>query len=66
MYFLGGSDGKESVCNVGAPGLIPGWRRFLWRRERHPTPVVLPGESHGQREESGRLWSIESQRVRHD
>ena len=22
--FLGGSDGKESVCNAGDPGLIPG------------------------------------------
>ena len=20
-----------------------------WRRQRHPTPVLLPGESHGQR-----------------
>ena len=24
MGFLGGSDGKESVCNVRDPGLIPG------------------------------------------
>ena len=23
--FLGGSDGKESACNAGDPGLIPGW-----------------------------------------
>ena len=22
--FLGGSDGKESACNAGDPGLIPG------------------------------------------
>ena len=22
-----GSDGKEAVCNVGDPGLIPGWGR---------------------------------------
>ena len=22
---------------------------FLWRRQRHPTPVLLPGKSHGQR-----------------
>ena len=21
-------DGKESACNVGDPGSIPGWRRF--------------------------------------
>ena len=23
LGFLGGSDGKESACNVGDPGLIP-------------------------------------------
>ena len=23
----GGSDGKESTCNAGDPGLIPGWER---------------------------------------
>ena len=22
---------------------------FIWRRQWHPTPVLLPGESHGQR-----------------
>ena len=27
--FPGGSDGKESVCNVGDLGLIPGWERSL-------------------------------------
>ena len=25
--FLGGSDGEESACNVGYPGLIPGLER---------------------------------------
>ena len=25
--FPGGSDGKDSVCNVGDPGLIPGLGR---------------------------------------
>ena len=25
------------------------WRRLLWRRQWHPTPVLLPGKSHGQR-----------------
>ena len=28
-------------------------RKILWRRERLPTPVFLPGESHGQRSLSG-------------
>ena len=27
--FPGGSDGKESACNVGDPGLIPGVGRAL-------------------------------------
>ena len=47
--FPGGSVGKESACNTGDPGSIPGWGRFPWRREQLPTPVFLPGESHGQR-----------------
>ena len=46
--FPGGSDGKESTCNMGDSGLIPGLRRFPWRREWLPTPVFLPGKSHGQ------------------
>jgi len=28
---------------------IPGWGRFPWRRKRQPTPVFMPGQSHGQR-----------------
>ena len=27
--FPGGSDGEESACNAGDPGLIPGWGRSL-------------------------------------
>ena len=30
-------------------GSIPGSGRFPWRRAWQPTPVFLPGESHGQR-----------------
>ena len=29
MGFPRGSDGKESACNAGDPGLIPGSRRSL-------------------------------------
>ena len=39
----GGSDGKASVYNSGDLGSIP------WRRQWHPTPVLLPGKSHGPR-----------------
>ena len=42
-----GSAGKESACNVGDLGLIPGLGRFPWRRERLPTLVFWPGEFHG-------------------
>ena len=45
--FPGGSDGKESTCNVGDPGSI-GVRKIPWRREWQPTLVILPGECHGQ------------------
>ena len=30
---------------------------LIWRRQWHPTPVLLPGESHGRRSLVGcRLW----------
>ena len=43
----GGSDGKESACNAEDPGLIPGLGRSPG--EGDGTPVLLPGEFHGQR-----------------
>ena len=46
-FFPGGSDGKESACNAGDLGSIPG--EDLWRREQLPNPVFLPGEFHEQR-----------------
>ena len=48
-----GSEGKESTCNAGDLGLIPGLGRFSWRREQLPTLVFLPGEIHGQRSLAG-------------
>ena len=47
--MTGDSDGKESACNAGDPGSIPGSGKSPWQREWQPTPVFLPGESHGQR-----------------
>ena len=46
---LGGSEVKASACNTGDLGSIPGSGRSPWRRKWQPTPVFLPGESHGQR-----------------
>ena len=34
-------------------GFDPWVRKIPWRRKRHPTPVFLPGESHGQRSLEG-------------
>ena len=62
--YPGGSDDKESACNMGDPGLIHG----LWR---------CPGEGNGNRlqysclenpmdKEAGGLWSMGSQRVGHN
>ena len=40
---------KCLAYNAGDLGSIPGSREILWRRKWPPTPVLLPGESHGQR-----------------
>ena len=42
-----GSAGKESTCNAGNLGSVPGLGKIPWRRERLPTPVFWPGEFHG-------------------
>ena len=49
-YSLGGSAGKESAWS---PGFDPWVGKIPWRRERLPTPVFLPEESHGQRSLAG-------------
>ena len=48
MGFPGGSDGKESACNMGDLGLIPGLGRPLEKGMATPS-VFLPGEFHGQK-----------------
>ena len=56
--------GKEFTCKAGAAGgvgSIPGLGRLPWRREWQPTPVFLPGESHGQSSLAGYSpWGHES------
>ena len=49
LDFSGGSDCKVSCLQCGRPGFDPWVRKILWRREWQPTPVLLPGKSHGQR-----------------
>ena len=51
MGFPGGSDGKESACNVRR--FNPWVGKIPWRREWLPTLVFLLGEPHGQRSLAG-------------
>ena len=44
---------KKSTCNAGDQSSIPGSGRSFWSRAWQPTPVFLPGESHGQRSLAG-------------
>ena len=44
MAFPGVSDGKESACNAGDLGSIPGSGRSPGEGKWLPTPVLLPGE----------------------
>ena len=61
--FPVGSNSKESACNAGDLGSIPGSGRYPpGRREWQSTPVFLPGESHGQRSLAGySLWGHKNQ-----
>ena len=38
-----------SSLQCRGPGFDPWVRKILWRREWQPTPIFLPGGSHGQR-----------------
>ena len=44
-----GLSGKESTCHCRRCGFDPWVEENIWRRAWLPTPVLLPGESHGQR-----------------
>ena len=53
--FPDGAVIKNLLANAGDAGL--GVRKIPWSRKRQPTPVVLPGEFHGQRSLAGfSLW----------
>ena len=61
--FPGGSDGKESSCNAGDPGLIPGSGRSLGKGMATQSSILawrIPWT-----EEPGRLLSMGSPRVGH-
>ena len=49
QIFPGGSDGKASAYNAGRPQFNHWIGKIPWRRKWQPTPVLLPGKSHGWR-----------------
>ena len=65
LGFPGSSVVKKLPANTGDIGSIPGSGRFPWIRKWQPTPVFLPGKSHGQRNLAGYSpWGCK--RVGHD
>ena len=51
--FPSGSVVKNPLTNAGDVGLIPGSGRSPGEGIWQPTPVFLPGKSHGQRNSAG-------------
>ena len=45
--------GKGPTCQCRRCGFDPWLRKIPWRRKWQPTPVILPGKSHGQRSRTG-------------
>ena len=56
--FPGGAVVKNLPANARRHGFDPWVGEILWSRKWQPTPVFLPGKSHGQRSLEGcTLWS---------
>ena len=55
MGFPGGASGKESACQYRRHKKcrFDPWVGKIWKRVLQPTPVFMPGESHGQRSLAG-------------
>ena len=64
MGFPGGSDSKESACNAGDPGSIPGQEDLL--QKGTATHSSFLAWRTPWTEEPGELQSIGSQRNGHD
>ena len=66
LGYLGGwLSCKEPACQSRIPGFDPWVGRIPWRRKWQPTPVFLPGKSHGWRSLVGYgPWGHKG--VRHD
>ena len=67
MYNVRASLVAQTVKNLPPmqiPRFDPWVRKIPWRREWLPTPVFLPGESHGKKSLAG--YSSWSRRIRPD
>ena len=49
MWASHGASDKESACQFRRRRFVPWVGKIPWRRKWQPTPIFLPGESHGQR-----------------
>ena len=66
LVVKNGTSGKESACDTGdimRHGFDPWAGKIPWRRTWQPTPVFLPGKSHGQRSLMATVREVA--RVRH-
>ena len=66
QWFPGGSDGKESACNAGDPGVIFGEGRKIPLEKRMSTHSNIFAWRTPWTEQPGRLESLGLQRVGHD
>ena len=64
LGFSGGSAIKKLPAMQEPSGFDPWVRKIPWRRKQQPTPMFLPGKSHGQRLLEG--YSPWGCRVQHD
>ena len=61
LGFPRGTSGKEPACQGRGhkrPGFNPWVRKIPWSRKWQPTPVFVPGESHGQRSLAGYIHRV--------
>ena len=64
---INGASGKEPTCQCrrfNRPGFSPWVGKIPWKRSWQPSPIFLPGESHGQRSLVG--YNPSGHRVRYD
>ena len=63
LWLTHRSVGEQCTCSAGR-GFDPCVRKIPWSRKWQPTPVFLPGKSHGQRSLVG--YSPKYRRFRHN